>query len=151
MADAVAALPVDEVLNAVLELVIDDWVEDELTDSQATWLGGLTIVLTDLEGDNIAEVRGQTLYIDFDAAGLGWTVAPELFEALTRADNIQAALLTGDDNSASMPEAKSETLDASLIAPTDSAGASDELVSRTWPTRSRREFRKSGSCLSRTR
>ncbi|MCZ6771785.1 MAG: hypothetical protein O7G83_07330, partial [Proteobacteria bacterium] len=122
-----ATAPADEILNAVLELVVDDWSDGELTESQTTWLGSLTIELANLDGDKVAELRDGILYIDVDAAGRGWFVAPEVFEALTRSDNNSTALLTGNDSSVGVPDAMTK-ISASSVAPNNSTETSDGLM-----------------------
>ena len=48
------------------------------------WLVDLSIELTDLEDNLVAELRGDTLFIDINAAGNGWFIDPVLIAQLTQ-------------------------------------------------------------------
>ena len=52
--------------------VLDNVVQGLETSAQTEVLADLKVELVDLEGDLVAEIRGDTLYIDVDAAGNGW-------------------------------------------------------------------------------
>jgi hypothetical protein len=67
-------------LGKTLDQVSDDFSESNLAD----WLAELSIELADLEGDLLAELRGDTLFIDIDAAGHGWYIDPTLLPQTTQ-------------------------------------------------------------------
>ncbi|MDT8388669.1 MAG: matrixin family metalloprotease, partial [Thiogranum sp.] len=81
----------DKLLGAVLDNVFERWSASPLASELAGWLAGVTIEMADLDGDLIAELRGQTLYIDLTAAGQGWSVDPGALADLLQATAVEAA------------------------------------------------------------
>lgn len=61
----------------------------EVTQSNSTsplsnWISNLNIELVDLDGDTVAELNGNTLFIDINAAGNGWYIDSLLLEQLVQ-------------------------------------------------------------------
>src|SRR3990172_2762783 len=80
-----------KLLNHVLDEVIQSFSASPL----AGWLDNLSIQVADLEGDLVAELRGDTLFIDINAAGNGWFIDPVLLASLTQVTDVHASVETG--------------------------------------------------------
>ena len=75
-----------QLLDQVLKEVVQSFSDTQ----QADWLGHLDIQVADLSGDLVAELRGDTLLIDSNAAGKGWFIDPVLLAKLTQTADVQA-------------------------------------------------------------
>src|SRR5262249_48878954 len=74
-ADAVAPPTLEEsALATIVAEAKDRWHQADLTPEQLAALDGTRVVVADLPDNILGQVHGQTVFIDVNAAGLGWFV-----------------------------------------------------------------------------
>src|SRR3990172_7899118 len=83
------------VSQKLLDQVLDEVIQSFSASPLAGWLDNLSIQVADLEGDLVAELRGDTLFIDINAAGNGWFIDPVLLASLTQVTDVHASVETG--------------------------------------------------------
>jgi hypothetical protein len=64
----------DEQLSAIFQEALRIWSSSTLATDLADRLNAITVGIAELDGGILGEARGDTLYIDSDAAGYGWFV-----------------------------------------------------------------------------